>query len=486
MRGNKVFTKDEFVLRARLVHGDTYDYPDDYVGANTNIGILCKEHGIFYTTPASHIHAKHRCPQCVIKEVRLANFDKFYKQVENKYQGDYLLLDRENYKDKRSEHRAWCKLHGEYKASISSVLQTNYKGCLQCKVLLEAKEFINKAEKLHQGKYSYVAEDYTCSRTLMKIYCKKHNCHFEQRPSAHIQGQNCPLCGQESRIVTTTKDQEDFLNQVIRVHGDKYDYSEMVYNKAHIKVTVICKKHGRFKITPNNFLNSKNGCKTCVRESMTIGLERFIEDSKLRYGEDTFDYSQAIYVGNLTRLKLKCNLHGEWFDVTPSYHRSIYKNSGCPTCGKLGMNRWTIQAILKIPNIEKKHGFIYIGQIVTLPTDVFKIGITTNLKSRDGVYRRDLGVGIFSYLHTRKLTYLNVARVEACLKVYLSQYFYKQDEKFGGYNEVFVLYPDLYNMVVNVIKGEHDDIVIPEVEKLFHNKDIDVTFLENIRKEYYD
>lgn len=57
-------TFDEFVNKARLVHGDAYEYNDnEYVRTNCKIGITCKKHGAFYMTPANHLQGQ-QCPKC--------------------------------------------------------------------------------------------------------------------------------------------------------------------------------------------------------------------------------------------------------------------------------------------------------------------------------------------------------------------------------------------------------------------------------------
>ena len=41
----------------------------------------------------------------------------------------------------------------------------------------------------------------------------------------------------------TTK---EFIDRAIKVHGDKYDYSQTIYINAKTKVKIKCKKHGIF------------------------------------------------------------------------------------------------------------------------------------------------------------------------------------------------------------------------------------------------
>lgn len=57
-------TKEEFVEKARKVHGDLYDYSKvKYVNARTPVTIICPIHGEFEQTPESHWNGRH-CKRC--------------------------------------------------------------------------------------------------------------------------------------------------------------------------------------------------------------------------------------------------------------------------------------------------------------------------------------------------------------------------------------------------------------------------------------
>lgn len=60
--GRRKMTKDEFVARARLVHGDRYDYTKSVIdGTQVKTEIVCPEHGPFMQTPAKHLKGRG-CP----------------------------------------------------------------------------------------------------------------------------------------------------------------------------------------------------------------------------------------------------------------------------------------------------------------------------------------------------------------------------------------------------------------------------------------
>ena len=74
------------------------------------------------------------------------------------------------------------------------------------------------------------------------------------------------------------KSNEDFIKEIEKLYGDKYDYSKVNYTNSKKKVCVICKTHGEFWITPNNFLNG-HGCPKC-NGGVNLTTEAFLKKAK--------------------------------------------------------------------------------------------------------------------------------------------------------------------------------------------------------------
>lgn len=63
--GRPHLTTELFVDRARLIHGNRYDYASVmYINDKTKVNIICKKHGPFSQSPGHHIHKKQGCPKC--------------------------------------------------------------------------------------------------------------------------------------------------------------------------------------------------------------------------------------------------------------------------------------------------------------------------------------------------------------------------------------------------------------------------------------
>lgn len=65
-----------------------------------------------------------------------------------------------------------------------------------------------------------------------------------------------------------------------KIHGDKYDYSKSIYVSRNNKIDIICKKHGLFSQIAGTHL-SGSGCNVCNPPKDKISTLKFIEKLKL-------------------------------------------------------------------------------------------------------------------------------------------------------------------------------------------------------------
>lgn len=105
-----------------------------------------------------------------------------------------------------------------------------------------------------------------------------------------------------------------FIEKAIKLHGDKYDYSNTVYKGRHSKLTIICKTHGEFIKEAGSHL-SGYGCSLCTvrkREYKTkLNNDEFIEKCKLIHS-NKYDYSKVNYKGTNKKIIIICKEHGEF------------------------------------------------------------------------------------------------------------------------------------------------------------------------------
>ena len=118
---------------------------------------------------------------------------------------------------------------------------------------------------------------------------------------------------------------------------------KLVYSSQ--KICIICRTHGEFLVSPNNFLNGRD-CPVCRKNRYhkkisENGIDSFIERaSKIHNGK--YDYSKVNYVNARTKVCIICPEHGEFWQ-TPDTH--INKEYGCPFCKESKLEK-KVQKIL--------------------------------------------------------------------------------------------------------------------------------------------
>jgi hypothetical protein len=73
------------------------------------------------------------------------------------------------------------------------------------------------------------------------------------------------LVVKEIKAMPKKKTVEEFIYNSTMIHGNKYDYSKVIYVTNKKKVEIICKIHGSFFQTPNDHIG-KHGCRKCSEE----------------------------------------------------------------------------------------------------------------------------------------------------------------------------------------------------------------------------
>jgi len=128
----KVVTTEEFIIKAKSIHGNKYDYSKvNYLNVRTKVKIICYKHGEFNQTPNKHLK-NSGCPKCG-------------------------FISRCN------------------------------------KVRSNTKEFIEKTKNIHGNKYDYSKVNYVGKENKVIIICSKHG-EFNQTPHNHLSGNGCPIC----------------------------------------------------------------------------------------------------------------------------------------------------------------------------------------------------------------------------------------------------------------------------------------------------
>ena len=122
----------------------------------------------------------------------------------------------------------------------------------------------------------------------------------------------------------------DFIERAILIHGNRYDYSKVVYTNNHTKVCIICPEHGEFWQTPNAHLNGQ-GCPKCGMvkriECRKKTTENFILEAASVHG-NKYDYSKVHYKNINSKICIICPEHGEFWQRASAH----LKGHGCTKC----------------------------------------------------------------------------------------------------------------------------------------------------------
>jgi len=188
-------TTEEFIAKAKEVHGDRYDYsPTRYVNSRTKVDIRCFEHGVFKQRPGDHLSGKG-CPEC--GGSRKLSTEEFIARAKEVH-GDRYGYSPTRYMGSKTKVSILCPEHGVFKQTPNDHLKGH--GCPKCGKEQEAnarrsstEEFIAKAKEVHGDRYGYTLTCYTDSATKVDIYCFEHGV-FQQTPNDHLSGRGCPRC----------------------------------------------------------------------------------------------------------------------------------------------------------------------------------------------------------------------------------------------------------------------------------------------------
>jgi len=66
--------------------------------------------------------------------------------------------------------------------------------------------------------------------------------------------------------VKDSLDTESLIIKFVKIHGDNFDYSKVIYEGLTSKVIIICPEHGEFLQQPRLHLRGSNGCKICIQK----------------------------------------------------------------------------------------------------------------------------------------------------------------------------------------------------------------------------
>lgn len=265
---SRKLTTEEFIDKSNKIHNNFYDYSKvNYINVNTDVIIICPIHGEFKQLPHNHLR-NAKCIQC--------NWSNRFSTI----------------------------------------------------------KFIDKSKLIHGDKYDYSLVNYNNISNKVIIICPIHG-EFKQTPKHHLyRKQGCKKCGNKINenllpsIIGIDKSSR-FIQKAKIKHGEKYDYSNVIYKSCKIKIQIICHKHGLFLQTPDGHIRGR-GCIKCSYEngrSISHTLNYFINKSNITHN-NKYDYSLTEYKNGTSKVTILCPIHGKFQQIAQHHLRG----HGCKKC----------------------------------------------------------------------------------------------------------------------------------------------------------
>lgn len=228
---------NDFIRKSLMVHGDKYDYASsEYQKASIPVKIFCKQgNHFFWQIPKIHLKGGG-CQICSGNlRLTLEEFVKRARKIHgDKYQYDLNLDLKPNQINNRLAIKIFCVKHNSYFfQSIAKHLEGH--GCPLCgkgkcadSNRFTLGEFLSAAKKCHGEKYDYSLVQYRGMHEAIKVICKTHG-EFLVDPASHIGGTNCASC-----FFSNIK-QEQFIKEILKKYQIEFiEHDRKILNGKEI------------------------------------------------------------------------------------------------------------------------------------------------------------------------------------------------------------------------------------------------------------
>lgn len=184
--------REDFLKKARRIHGSKYDYPRLPVAPGNIIYIRCKEHGLFPQRADLHLMG-HGCPYCATGgrlpiEERQWNFIQKSKQ---RY-GNRFDYSQVIYYDKKTPVQIRCREHNYSFFVLPDTHVRRYSGCPICNESLgeiEVRKWLDGMKVKYESQYNIPNENPKCRRSCLRVdfWLPEHNMIVEFHGEQHYE-----------------------------------------------------------------------------------------------------------------------------------------------------------------------------------------------------------------------------------------------------------------------------------------------------------
>lgn len=192
--------------------------------------------------------------------------------------------------------------------------------------IVTPQEYLARAKAVHGDRYVYDTSTLRSANKEATITCLLHGA-FSQRLANHLLGAGCPSCA--GRGV-------DWIGRFRSVHGERYNYDDVIFTGYKTPVNIGCPEHGVFTQTPDNHYRNAQGCPKCkgarIRASKQLPVAEFVRRATEVHG-GRFLYQHTQF-NNMLRdvVQIECIQHG-LFTQSPVNH--LAGKIGCTKCNHM-------------------------------------------------------------------------------------------------------------------------------------------------------
>lgn len=432
----KIKAKLRFVEKAEKVHGNNYEYPDEYVSAKTKMKMLCRIHGEFLQTPDSHLQGSG-CAFCKKNKGGVRYSTEQMVQRFKCVHGETFDYGEVNYKNAKTKVKIKCREHGVFEQKAHSHLSGC--GCPKCDgKLLTEEDFLGRLSSKNFKSVQYVG-GFTNMKQKCNFTCSEHG-EFTKTPSNILNTKNgCSLCADQS-IGKSLSTGEDKLKKNINATG-LFNYIGLVSDDHYCVnsktiVKVECIKHKVVEERRYASVLKSIGCHLCLLEHK-IEVKSYTQEDFITKANDKhnfeYDYSNVKYKTSTDSVEVLCSEHG-LFSVKATDH---LQGQGCPDCRVF--TNWSKDGYVKF--VDKYYqgvSNLYVIRCYDEQEDFIKVGTTCRGLTSRFRNRKDMPYK-YDVILEKKMSGADVYDLEKLLLHKFKKSKYKPDMEFGGKTECLLL-----------------------------------------------
>lgn len=315
----------------------------DFKNKTSKLNFYCNLHGSFISPFNCFVTRRTNCPYCntspnknllLTPSILIERLNKRCKDTKFSFIEEEIFKE---YKNSNSKLKIYCSEHGLFRMNFDSFVNSG-QGCSRCSGNIRYRDNIEElfnilTERCSNTLYSVskdeLKENYFNQDSKIKIHCSLHGIFYSSLTNFLNNKNGCPKCSNHEKIINKLESSIRLIEESCA--SFQYLFCDIELLKQELKnsksrITISCKKHGKFNPTFNNFVFKKSGCPICKLSKGEEIVRKFLEVNNISFntqkkfedlGRKRFDF----YIENFN---LVLEFHGMLhYEFSKHFHRSI-------------------------------------------------------------------------------------------------------------------------------------------------------------------